>query len=186
MCPENVTTRSMQRITIESLESPKMLKEKQCNKCKKILPVSKFNAGKSYKDGLQYTCRDCQKEYDRARYISDPTYGDRRRAQARKFWKKNHDPAKERNKKLVLQYGITIGDYDVMMKEQNNVCAICGNPASMEYRKVLNIDHCHETKNVRGLLCSRCNHGLGAFGDDIDVMASAISYLINSRLKKVV
>ncbi len=41
----------------------------------------------------------------------------------------------------------------------------------------LSVDHCHKTNVVRGLLCNECNSGLGKFKDNIDVMASAISYL---------
>ena len=42
---------------------------------------------------------------------------------------------------------------------------------------VLAIDHCHSTGKIRGLLCDRCNHGLGHFKDDINLLIKAIEYL---------
>ncbi len=166
--------------------SQKMLKEKQCNKCKKILPISQFNAGKSYNDGYQYTCKECQKKFYKERYATDQKFMERKRRQAKEYCKKHYDPKKDRNKKLTQQYGITINDYTNILEGQNNVCDICGNSVDAEPLGVLAVDHCHRTDIVRGLLCCKCNMGLGAFGDDIDVMASAISYLINSKLKKVI
>lgn len=46
------------------------------------------------------------------------------------------------------------------------------------------IDHCHETKDVRGLLCRRCNHGLGFFKDKIDLMNNAIKYLEDGNIQR--
>ena len=79
------------------------------------------------------------------------------------------------------KYGITEQIYIEMMAEQNNVCSICGEPetslSNIGNSKAMAIDHCHDTGRVRGLLCSNCNKALGLFKDNIDVMASAISYL---------
>lgn len=43
--------------------------------------------------------------------------------------------------------------------------------------KKLCVDHCHETGEVRGLLCSKCNTAIGMFQEDINVMYRAIEYL---------
>jgi hypothetical protein len=56
---------------------------------------------------------------------------------------------------------MTLADYDVMKKEQGGVCAIC----RMASKKTLNVDHCHVTGEVRGLLCDACNKGCGHFRD---------------------
>jgi hypothetical protein len=75
---------------------------------------------------------------------------------------------------LMVRYGITPDDYDRMHREQGGVCAIC---KTAGIRKRLNVDHCHRTKKVRGLLCDNCNHGLGKFKDDVELLAVAQQYL---------
>ena len=70
------------------------------------------------------------------------------------------------------RYSITKEQYLQMEDSQNNKCAICD-----KEMKVINIDHCHETKKVRGLLCTACNTGIGKLKDDITILESAIKYL---------
>ena len=71
------------------------------------------------------------------------------------------------------RYGLTIEQYDQMLFEQSYVCAICHKPCS----KALAVDHDHKTGAVRGLLCMNCNHGLGKFKDDPNLLMAAIKYL---------
>jgi hypothetical protein len=66
---------------------------------------------------------------------------------------------------------MTPADYDAMLAEQDGVCAICKTGGHK-----LNIDHCHKTNLVRGLLCSACNLGLGNFGDDPGFLRMAADY----------
>lgn len=77
-------------------------------------------------------------------------------------------------------YGITDKEYDDMRKLQDNKCRICGYefPIEPKYNTDRpNIDHCHTTGTVRGLLCQHCNTGLGKFNDDINLLSRAIAYL---------
>lgn len=76
-----------------------------------------------------------------------------------------------------LEYGITWDDYNRMLEDQGNVCAICGTSDPGHTREVWCIDHCHTTGKVRGLLCNTCNIGLGAFRDNTANLAKAIDYL---------
>lgn len=73
------------------------------------------------------------------------------------------------------KYGISLKGYERLLAEQDGLCAICFGPPD-DNRK-LSIDHCHETGKVRGLLCTRCNMGLGYFRDAPNVLESAIGYL---------
>ena len=80
-----------------------------------------------------------------------------------------------RSIKYKAAYGIDIKAYGAILLEQNGVCAICGgvNPGG----KRLSVDHNHETGRVRGLLCHRCNAGIGMFKENIELFSSAVSYL---------
>jgi hypothetical protein len=70
-------------------------------------------------------------------------------------------------------YNIDIEQYNKLICDQKNKCAICGKWLSTKPY----VDHDHSTGIVRGLLCNRCNLAIGAFKDDIDVMESAVKYL---------
>ena len=80
------------------------------------------------------------------------------------------------------QYGITLDEYNTMLQEQDYKCAICGNEDEVEGRR-LAIDHCHDTGHVRGLLCGKCNRGLGLFYDDEELLQNAIKYLKNANAR---
>ena len=81
---------------------------------------------------------------------------------------------------IVKRYGITVDQYYEMLALQNNACKICdseyNNSDRCESGKLF-IDHCHTTGKVRGLLCHKCNQGLGYLDDDTDRLQRAIEYL---------
>lgn len=72
-------------------------------------------------------------------------------------------------------YGIELEEVDAMEREQGGVCAICRQTCNV--RRSLAVDHDHQTGKVRGLLCQKCNRGLGLFNDDPGRLAAAIDYL---------
>lgn len=97
--------------------------------------------------------------------------------------------AKIRSRNLRLTYGITQEDYDRMHAEQNGCCAICRKPETMIRHgrlETLSVDHCHTSHSVRGLLCTNCNNGLGRFGDDPEVIRSALAYVESWRITEQV
>lgn len=51
-------------------------------------------------------------------------------------------------------------------------CEICSKQLDVPY-----VDHCHTTKKVRGILCNKCNFGIGHFDDNPALLESAIRYL---------
>jgi hypothetical protein len=81
---------------------------------------------------------------------------------------------------LKHRYGITEDDYHKMVENQQHKCKICGNKP----QKRLYVDHCHETKRIRGLLCHQCNVALGHMNDDPQRLEKAISYLKESCIEK--
>jgi hypothetical protein len=85
--------------------------------------------------------------------------------------------ASGRRTRLKRTYSITPEAVDSMLKEQGSGCAICG---TRDFGpRGSNIDHCHETGKVRGLLCINCNQALGKFKDDTSLLKKAIEYLEN-------
>lgn len=79
--------------------------------------------------------------------------------------------------------GVDAHRYQEMLREQNNVCAICGKPERRPDKasgkiKDLAIDHCHATGAVRALLCSNCNTALGLFNDDPALLVKAQAYVL--------
>lgn len=73
------------------------------------------------------------------------------------------------------RYGLSPEQYLDKYIGQNGKCKICGRePAEGEY---LQVDHDHETREVRGLLCSRCNKAIGFFEEDLDIITQALKYL---------
>lgn len=84
---------------------------------------------------------------------------------------------------IIRTYGITAEDYYNMLAAQDNKCAVCESEEVNNSRVSSNklfIDHCHDTGKVRGLLCSKCNHGIGLLNDDTALLQKAIEYLNKS------
>ena len=70
-----------------------------------------------------------------------------------------------RGKNLKRMYGIDVDEYNTLLENQNNVCAIC--KKECESGKRLAVDHCHESNKVRGLLCTKCNTAIGLFDNSL-------------------
>jgi hypothetical protein len=70
-------------------------------------------------------------------------------------------------------FGLSLEEYDGLLKSQEGGCAICGRTTEI----ALAVDHDHATGSVRGLLCRECNLGLGNFMDDPALLDAASSYL---------
>jgi hypothetical protein len=77
---------------------------------------------------------------------------------------------------LKKRYGLSVVEYNSMLVAQNGCCAVCGTfmPGG---RGRWHVDHCSKTGEIRALLCSTCNPGLGFFKHDIDLLQRAIDYL---------
>ena len=80
-----------------------------------------------------------------------------------------------RCRELYLKYGITLPEYLLMKEAQGGVCVICRGEELSE--SVLHVDHCHDTGEIRGLLCYRCNPLLGFAQNDPAVLERAAEYL---------
>ena len=99
--------------------------------------------------------------------------------------KRNRESARKNKKrvwenKLKYRYGITVNEYENLLKIQGGCCSICKTKNPSHKRKASNyfcVDHCHSTGKVRGLLCSTCNTALGLLEDSKDNLLEAVNYL---------
>jgi hypothetical protein len=100
----------------------------------------------------------------------------------------NKEHTKERREKTIIKnFGINNEQYNNLLYKQNNLCAICLNPEKgIDPRTNRNfnlaIDHDHIDGGIRGLLCSKCNRGLGSFKDNINLLKRAIGYLEDYKI----
>jgi hypothetical protein len=103
-------------------------------------------------------------------------------ANNKKWSDTNTNKVKEGHRKYYIEktYKITIKEYDILLLKQNNCCAICGRHKS-KFVKPLYVDHDHKTNIIRGLLCHKCNVGLGSFNDSTQLLNRASIYLNNTK-----
>lgn len=89
----------------------------------------------------------------------------------------------ERERQLRKKYGMSWDDFLAMFAAQGGECALCGDPFKITVNvsglsfKEVHVDHNHKTGKVRGLLCFRCNSGLGKFLDNPELLIKAVFYL---------
>lgn len=84
-----------------------------------------------------------------------------------------HDSLKKREANLKQRYGMSITEFADRVELQGSRCAICRNLS-----KSLVVDHCHAQNKVRDLLCQRCNSLLGLAEDQIEILTSAVDYIV--------
>lgn len=84
----------------------------------------------------------------------------------------------------LIRFGLTDDDIKALLQKQSNRCPVCNRffPAvsGPSGRPGFNVDHDHKTGKVRGLLCCRCNSGLGKFQDSMRLLKRAQRYLEKS------
>ena len=132
-----------------------------CSKCKLELPLSSFYKDRSRKNGHYPRCKECQSTYTKA-------------------WRKENLD-KTRKYFIKNRYGISVEEYNSMLREQMDACSICITVFPGGKRDVFYIDHDHKTGNVRGLLCRNCNLMIGYAKDDTDILREAVRYLERSQ-----
>jgi hypothetical protein len=100
-----------------------------------------------------------------------------RSAYSKRYFSKQENIDKRKDRLLFKQYGITLPEYQKMLIDQDYKCKICMQDFGTTQ---INVDHSHDTGKVRGLLCSPCNISLGHLKDDISRIQSLLNYLKES------
>lgn len=135
---------------LNSVENEKLLKQgnRKCSKCNEIKSVSDFWRNNTT-TGMYSACSYCELLRTRGNQIKNRT----------------------KDKEAAKRYNITLNEYDKLIKENCN-CQICGIELQNPH-----IDHDHITGKVRGVLCKKCNTGIGMLQDNVNILKNAISYL---------
>jgi hypothetical protein len=87
---------------------------------------------------------------------------------------------KTREHQLRRDYDLTTEEFYEMIRDQDYKCLICNEffePTLINHGKTPCVDHDHKTGKVRGILCHKCNLGLGYFDDNMKSLKNAIIYL---------
>lgn len=137
------------------------METKKCSKCGLTKHVEHFHIRKASKDGYTARCGKCINTKSLKTRIERPN--------------------QTRENNLKNRFNMSIEEYNVIFLKQRGRCAICSKPESNSDSKGnvkwLSVDHNHNTGDIRGLLCSSCNTGIGLLGDSVDTMKKAIKYL---------
>lgn len=141
------------------------METKRCAACKETKQVSDFY--REYGASYRSYCKDCTSAKRRAAYVrrggKDVPY----------------------EQLLKREYGITLADYNAILRRQAHRCAVCRRPETIRSKtgepRRLSVDHDHVTKAVRGLLCHRCNILVWAIEDNHTTLAAIAAYVEQFR-----
>lgn len=136
---------------------------KKCSICLEDFEASlKMFPKAKTKDGLGTYCRKCN---------SNKT----------SEWKSNNKDREKLNRRksaLKAAYGISVDEYDSILKSQDGGCKLCNRTDTGSKRcNYFHVDHDHATGKVRGLLCNNCNRGIGYLGDSPERLVKAAEYI---------
>jgi hypothetical protein len=143
---------------------------KVCNLCKIEKPFSDFHIAKQGKNAPIYKgrCKECYRKKEIQKYHS---LTPEEKAQKRKSNPCN-TPEYRKQYKLKTYYGLTVEEFSSMILKQNNQCKIC-----QDQLENPQVDHCHTTGKVRGILCRACNTSLGLLKENVNTLRNMISYI---------
>ncbi len=176
---------------------------KICSKCGESKPLSCFRKGKRYKNGLRSQCRDCENLRKRELWVSrglTKTQLCAKRLEEQDLTNKKtccscgesldfDEFYKDKNRPDGLTYrcrychadsyyrkhfGISGLEAKILLKS-NDYCQICGKVFTNSKEK--HIDHCHNSGQIRGVLCSNCNTALGLIKEDLQTLKSMENYI---------
>lgn len=183
--------------------------EKVCTKCQKTKNESQYYDDSRNNDGKQSRCKQCfhddqklfrdsnvekvkarkaadyRKDLDKSRKKERDRYH-RTKKELLPIKKQKYSDGAYRKSYLKFHFGITPEDYDSMLKEQGEVCGICGVDRPGGAAKInWVVDHDHSCcagkrscgRCVRGLLCSKCNLALGLLRDDPKSIENALVWV---------
>ncbi len=176
--------------------------DKMCQKCKVAKPTDEFHKCSNGSMGLASYCKVCMSvagkqwadknkqkvsEYNRLWRAKNRDYHNQRyRERYHKDLEKHRGYYRKARVRRSIdvrcrKFGITAEQYWTMFADQEGLCAICKKAPKLWWS--FNVDHCHTTGKIRGLLCGPCNKSIGILGDTVDGVMRAVTYLRESASK---
>lgn len=166
---------------------------KSCSKCHLDKPDSAFYSP------TRRVCKECRKTQQRCwrmanqgtakasilHWLAKPENRQKSKELTRSWYLRNRDRVKcsARRNHLRRTYNLSMDQFDVMLQEQHDLCALCFLPFTSEDRPYVDHDHACCSGNtscgkcIRGLIHSKCNKVLGMANDSIELLEKAVSYL---------
>lgn len=148
---------------------------KVCTKCGIAKSLSEYHKRPNVACGLMSHCKECNAK------------------KSREYRKNNPEKIRSLDRSYLPQkwiahlrrkYGMTLNDYEQMLRSQDGKCAICRTETPGGRTNKMHVDHDHITGEVRGLLCSPCNQMLGYAKDNINILKKAAKYLSMPKRQK--
>lgn len=141
----------------------------ECTRCNTWKYLDEYPKNKGSALGIYSYCSECSNEKGRENHK-------KYRAKGAPDWERKR--RKYRNDYYRKTYGITADEFDIKLAEQDGCCEICNTELSIdEDPKKAHLDHNHRTGQIRGVLCVRCNKGIGFFLENEDYLGDAVKYL---------
>ena len=153
---------------------------KTCNKCeieKQLDKFSKLNG--KFRSICKLCYNESMREYNSSatRKESQRKYSKLRRESMREYNSSEEGKRAQRHRHLMKLYSISLENYENVYIRQLGLCAICKTDKPGGRGNRLNVDHDHNTGQLRGLLCHYCNVGIGIMQDSVNLVEAAITYL---------
>ena len=180
-------------------KSKRVGNKKTCTECGKLQPLSYFSPAPRMNDGRSSVCKKCntRRQQVRRKRLLARTHIDvpakkwcnacGKMKRAKEFYENRSIldglasqciPCALARRRAKL-YGLTPQEFSQLIVDHGGKCPICG--VAFVGNREPSIDHCHETNAIRGLLCRKCNTGLGRFCDDARLLTRAAKYLKSRR-----
>lgn len=155
---------------------PELFDMKRCPKCGVTKPRDSFWK-KSSKGGLYFCCKSCAGQ--KAKEWRNKPGNKEAIALRTKAWMVANRTKIQGNQRR-YNTGVSKELFSVIVALNNGKCGICAKPLDFSpSHKRVHADHCHSTGAPRGVLCARCNVGLGLLGDNVESIRRALEYLTN-------
>ena len=117
---------------------------------------------KAYRHEYYLAHKDRYRAWSKA-WLEKPGHAERMREWKKAWGQTERGKLSIRNHNLKQSYGMSVPEWDAMFEGQGRKCDMCGATKPRGGQWV--IDHDHDTKKIRAIICTLCNTMLGAAWD---------------------